>query len=376
MSSRRKSLTFSRRTLAGAPPGTLTAAKNALPVSIRIIAYSETELVDRLDASVDDIAVLRQQYPLIWVDVTGLGDVEIIQRIGTTFGLHGLALEDVLNVHQRPKVEEFADHLFLIARMVDAGVHTDTEQMAFFLGKDYLLTFQEFPGDCLDPLRERILQSRGRIRQSGADYLCYSVIDSILDGYFPVLESCGERLEHIEDRIVKKPAPKHVRELHNLKRDLLVLRRAIWPHREMLNALIRDGSPFFSDTTRLYLRDAYDHTVQLMDLVETYREIATGLLDVYISSMSAKLNEIMKVLAVVGTVFMPLTFIVGYYGMNFDTKISPWNLPELSWRFGNAFAVFLMICCVAGMLWYFSRKQWIDFSWLRNQSKKTNKPKS
>ena len=206
------------------------------------------------------------------------------------------------------------------------------------------------------------------------DHLCYTIIDSILDDYFPVLERCGEKLERIEDRIVDKPGPKQVRELHNLKRDLLVLRRAIWPHREMLNALIRDEHSLFAAATRPYLRDAYDHTVQLMDIVETYREIASGLLDIYISSMSAKMNEIMKVLAVVGTIFMPLTFIVGYYGMNFDTKISPLNMPELNWRYGNLFAVFLMACSVTGMVWYFARKKWIDLPWARRKRPAKNKP--
>jgi magnesium transporter len=338
-----------------------------VPPVLSFIAYSETEIIEKSGATIADIADAQDKYPVLWVDVAGLGDAAVIQELGTMFGFHRLALEDVCNTHQRPKVEEFSNHLFLIARMVDDQQHIDTEQMAFFLGRNYLVTFQEYPGDCLDLVRARIRDSKGRIRRTGPDYLCYAVIDGIIDDYFPVLEACGDKLEHIEDRIVASPASRHIKELHDLKRDLLVLRRAIWPHREMISSLIRDEHDLFAEPTRIYLRDGYDHTVQLMDIVETYREIASGLVDVYISSMSARLNEIMKVLAVVGTIFMPLSFIASYYGMNFDTKASPWNLPELGWRYGNWFALALMLATAVGMVLYFAHKRWIEVPWRRRR---------
>jgi magnesium transporter len=342
---------------------------NAVTPVVRFIAYSETEVVEKSGATIAEIADARDTYPVLWVDVAGLGDASLIQELGELFGFHRLALEDVFNTHQRPKVEEFTDHLFLIARMVDDTTDVDTEQMAFFLGRNFLVTFQEYNGDCLDQVRARIRDGKGRIRRSGPDYLCYAVIDGIIDDYFPVLEACGDKLENIEDRIVANPESRHIKELHDLKRDLLVLRRAIWPHREMINALIRDEHELFAEATRIYLRDGYDHTVQLMDIVETYREIASGLVDVYISSMSARLNEIMKVLAVVGTIFMPLSFIASYYGMNFDTKASPWNLPELGWRYGNLFALALMITAAVGMVWYFAHKRWIERPWRQRRRK-------
>jgi magnesium transporter len=270
-----------------------------------------------------------------------------------------LALEDAVNTHQRPKVEEYDDHLFVVALMVDANGSADTEQVAFFIGEGYVITFQERPGDCFENVRDRIRKATGRIRTAGADYTAYALLDAIVDGYFPALEKMGDRLEVLEDRVIGTPESGNITELHDLKRDLLLLRRAIWPHREVFNTLIRDEHPLIAKETKLFLRDCYDHTVQLMDIVETYREMASGLVDVHISSVSVKLNEVMKVLTIVATVFIPLSFIASVYGMNFDRETSPWNMPELGWYLGYPFALLLMCASAAGLLWYIWKKGWL-----------------
>ena len=343
---------------AGAPPGTLTVSPDAVAPRLRAIAFSKEEIEEVDGPDLDRIKALREAHAVLWLDVTGLADVDLIQELGETFGLNALALEDVVNVHQRPKAEEFSDHIFAVARMVRPGVGVDTEQMSLFFGADYVLSFQERPGDCFDSVRERLRRNRGRIRRQGPDYLAYTLIDAVIDGYFAPLEHYGEEIERLEDAIIASPDRGQVGRLHIIKRDLLLLRRAMWPMREMINVLIRDETPFVSAQTRLFLRDAYDHSIQLMDIVETYREIATGLLDVYLSSMSAKLNEVMRLLTIIATIFIPLGFLTGLWGMNFD-RASPLNMPELGWRLGYPAALALMVAIAAGLTWYFWRKGWI-----------------
>jgi len=339
---------------AGAPPGTLTVSPDAVAPRLRALAYGKDRIEEVEGPDLAGIKALREAHAVLWLDVTGLADIDLIQRLGEVFGLNPLALEDVVNVHQRPKAEEFSDHIFAVVRMVQANTGADTEQMSLFFGADYVLSFQERPGDCLESVRERLRRDRGRLRQQGPDYLAYTLIDAVIDGYFPVLERYGEEIERLEDAVIATPDRRQVERLHVIKRDLLLLRRAIWPMREMINVLIRDESPFVSSQTRLYLRDAYDHAIQLMDIVETYREIATGLLDVYLSSMSAKLNEVMKLLTIIATIFIPLTFLAGVWGMNFE------SMPELGWRFGYPAALGLMVVVAAGLARYFWRKGWLS----------------
>lgn len=360
MQKRRRALKIMRRqTAPGAAPGQVRPSPSALASRINVFAYGPDGCDEQVDVDVARVREMRGRFPVIWIDVVGLADADIIVEIGEVFGLHALALEDVVNTHQRPKVEEFDDHLFLIARMLDQLEGTHTDQTSMFLGCDYLITFQECSGDCFDLVRDRIRRGKGRIRQSGPDYLCHALLDAIVDFYFPALERYGNILEEAEVRVVEQPHAGHVGELHAIKRDLLLLRRAIWPHREMINALIRDEHPLFAAQTRPFLRDCYDHTVQLMDIVETYREIASGLIDIYISSTSARLNEVMKVLTVIATIFMPLSFIASLYGMNFERQVSPWNMPELGWKYGYLFALGLMLASAAGFLWYFWRAGWL-----------------
>ncbi|MGD9293779.1 MAG: magnesium/cobalt transporter CorA [Roseobacter sp.] len=342
----------------GAAPGQLAVKEPAGTPSIRVIAYGPEKVFDQQVTSLSTILELKKTFPVIWVDIVQFGDERLISDIGDAFGLHRLALEDAVHTHQRPKVEEYEDHLFLVALMLGDPATAETEQVAFFVGQNYLITFQERVGDCFEPVRDRILTAKGRIRTAGSDYLCYALLDVIIDGYFPVLEKQGELLEALEDRIVMSPEPGNIADLHDMKRNLLFLRRAIWPHRELVNNLIRDQHVLIAPETRLFLRDCYDHTVQLMDIVETYREIATGLVDVHMSSVSVKLNEVMKVLTIVATLFMPLAFIASVYGMNFDRHASPWNMPELGWYLGYPFALLLMLGSAIGLLWYIWKKGW------------------
>lgn len=360
MKSRPDNPDIRRRTPPGAPPGTLIADPQAVGSSATLVGYGDDRIVERRDVSIEDVESIRGTFPIVWINVEGLADIDFIRRLGVLLGLHGLALEDVINVHQRPKAEEYEDHVFIVSRMVVAGERFETEQVSLFLGQDYLLTFQERPGDCFETVRERLRRGTSRLRQQRTDYLAYALIDAVLDAYFPVLERYGERLEKLEDVVVSRPEPDTIEQIHVLKRDLLSLRRSIWPHREMINSLIRDETPFVTDQTRIYLRDCYDHAVQLIDIVETYREIAFGLIDIYLSSMSTRLNDIMKVLTIIATVFIPLSFIASLYGMNFDRAASPWNMPELGWRFGYPLVLLLMTLTTVALLWYFVSKRWIN----------------
>jgi magnesium transporter len=348
-----------RRSGPGAAPGVLTAHPEAVATRIDLIAYGPDGVDERANVSVTEIAAARAVHAVTWVNVVGLADVPAIERLGEYFGLHRLALEDVINVHQRAKTEEYDGHIYLVARMVRPDHGLDSEQVSMFLGGNFVLTFQEHPGDCFEPIRTRVRTAGTRIREAGPDYLVYALVDAVIDGYFPAIEKVSDRLEQLEDDVVQRPEGSVVERLHAMKHELLALRRAIWPHREMVNSLLRHESSLVSAQTGLYLRDCSDHTIQLMDIVETYREIASGLMDVYLSSLSHRMNEIMKVLTIIATIFMPLAFIVGLYGMNFDRGASPWNMPELGWRFGYPLVLGVMILSTLGMLYYFRRKRWL-----------------
>jgi len=329
-----------------------------MPV-IDVIAYGADSFLERSDVAPQEIARLRAEARVTWVNVTGLGDVDQLKQVAAHFNLHPLAMEDVVNLHQRPKAEEFEDHIFLVSRMVRAAEAVSSEQVSIFLGTDYVLSFHEHAGDCFEPLRERLRMGSGRVRQAGPDYLCYGLLDAVVDGYFPVLDRFSDQLEALEDDLIDKPESRHMALLHERKRELLHMRRAVWPQREMINMLIRDENPLIDADTRLYLRDVYDHLLQLIDMIETYREITTGLVDVYMSSVSVKLNKTMQVLTVIATIFIPLGFIASLYGMNFDRGASPWNMPELSWYFGYPLTLLLMLGIAAGMLFQFWRHGWL-----------------
>ena len=349
-----------KRTPVGAPPGTLVADPLSAPTNIGFFGYDTKHLVEQHTARVEELGDAVSGHEVTWINIDGLANIELIEQISELFGLHRLAVEDVINVHQRPKVEEFDDHLFIVTRMLSHATSNETEQVSMFLGKGYLLTFQERPGDVFEPVRQRLRRHKGRIRDMGADYLTYALLDAMIDGYFPALETRGEHLESLEDMVLSDPKQRLVPVIHDTKRDLLELRRSVWPQREMVNALIRQESDFIDDQTKVYLRDCYDHTIQLIDIIETYREICSGLFEIYLSGLSNRMNEIMTVLTMMATIFIPLSFVAGLYGMNFDPNISPWNMPELSWKFGYPFAIGLMVAIAVGLLLLFWRRGWFD----------------
>jgi magnesium transporter len=359
MASHRKRKGARRRSPPGAPPGTVTADPDAPRPVVRVMAFGPGELLERTLEDVGEIRDLRDRFPVTWVNVDGLGDADLIRRMGEVFGLHPLALEDVVNVHQRSKVERYGEVLFAVSRMVFLKEELETEQVSLFLGKGFLLTFQEREGDCLDPVRDRIRRSKGQIRQAGPDYLAYSLLDAVVDGYFPVLERFGERIEALETEAEGVPGQATISRIHELKRDLVTLRRAIWSQREAFGTLLRDRFPQITEETLVYLRDCYDHAVRVVELVESYREQGADLVSTYMSSVSNRMNEIMKVLTIIATIFIPLTFIAGVYGMNFDPGRSPLNMPELRWYWGYPFALGLMAVSVAGLLAFFRRKKWL-----------------
>ncbi len=351
-----------RRSLPGSPPGTVRADPESPEPSISLIGYDATQLSEHQVAEPEELAEWFEQWDVVWIHVAGLGDSERISRLGSVLGLHPLSLEDVVNVHQRPKVERYEDYDFVVLRMAelpDDG-EVQTEQFCLFIGEKFVATFQERPGDCLDPVRQRLRSGRGRLRSQKADYLAYALLDGVVDAYFPLLERLGDRMENLEDEVLDgRPRRDLPNRLLAVRHDLLTLRRAIWPLREALSSLYRDESPFVRAETQLYLRDCYDHVVQLLDVLEAYREMANGLMDVHLSSISNRMNEIMKVLTVIATIFIPLTFVSSIYGMNFDPDASPWNMPELRWAYGYPIALGLMGAIAVALLAYFFARGWL-----------------
>jgi len=359
---RKKKRRLFRKIQPGTAPGTVVADPSAHPSEIRVVAYNPDDMVeDKLD-SVDDIPGYLEKWPVTWINVDGLKDAEVINQIGEMLGLHKLALEDVINVHQRAKVESYGENLFIVSRMLRIGEHVESEQFSMFLGSNFVLTFQEVPGDCFVPVRDRIRKGRKVFRKSGADYLAYTLVDAIIDSYFPVLEKYDERMDSLEKQVLEKPDNQAIGGVHTLRKDLLSLRRAVWPMREAINTLTRSEEDLIKDETRIYLRDCYDHTIQVIDMLENLREISSGLVDLFHSNIGNRMNEIMKVLTLIATIFIPLSFIAGLYGMNFDAERSPWNMPELGWYFGYPLALFLMVTVAAVQLYLFKRRGWIGAS--------------
>lgn len=350
------------RAAPGSAPGTLVLQPGAKAPVITIFSYRNNTLEERTVATVAELKpYLDAPDALTWFDVHGLGNEQQLRELADLFKIHPIALEDVVHSPQRPKTERFDEHLFIIARMVMLRTAEDIEaqQLSLFLGRNYLLTLQESGADCLNPVRDRIRRKAGIFQHCRPDYLCYAVLDAVVDQYFPVLESYGEYLESLEEQTVTAPTRHTLGQIHTAKRELLDLRRVLFPQRDTINQLIRDDSPFISSEVRVFLRDCYDHAVQVMDMVETYREIMSGLHDVYLSSIGNRTNEIMKVLTIISTIFIPLTFIVGLYGMNFDTNASPYNMPELKSPYGYPITLLVMLIIAIALVFYFWRKGWI-----------------
>lgn len=343
-----------RRTQPGASPGVVVPDPQAKPSTIQAIAYGPQAICEKQLDSPGEARALLDQYPVLWLNIDGLGDVRLIEQLGEMFGLHRLALEDVVNTHQRAKVDVYGDILFIVARMADANFRTNTEQLSMFVSHNFVLTFQEEAGDCWNPIRERIRHSAGRIPQSGADFLAYSLLDAVIDAYFPLLEQIGDELDTLEQEAVQ--GGRHIMErMHLLHSELLFLRRATRPLREAIAQLSHESTPVITNATKPFLRDCYDHVIQIMDLTDTYRELTTDLQNLNLSALGHRTNEIMRVLTVIATIFMPLSFIAGVYGMNFD------NIPELHWPYGYYFALGLMGMTAAAMLGYFTWRRWVGW---------------
>jgi magnesium transporter len=341
----------------GKAPGTLVYVgdqESEAPV-INIIDYDEENYTERRVHEVSECRSYIGKPTVTWINISGLNE-EIIGDIGEQFGFHPLLLEDILNTEQRPKMDDYDGYAFFILKMLtyDEGEHeVETEQVSIILNDDCVISFQEVEGDIFDPLRERLRNNKGIVRKHGADYLAYSLIDAIVDHYFTILEKLGDEIEDLEDRLLEDPGREDIEKLHLMKRQMITLRKSIWPLREVISKLERGGTGFIQDSTRLYLRDVYDHTIQAIDAVETYRDLLSGMLDIYLSSISNRMNEIMKVLTIIGTIFIPLTFVAGVYGMNFK------YMPELDWRMAYPTVWGVMIVITIVMILYFRRKKWL-----------------
>ncbi len=340
----------------GARPGTLLFSEDAPPTKIRMISYDKDQVREHEIKDVQQLTAALDSGLVTWVDVQGFGDEEMIREIGKVFSLHPLVMEDIVNMPQRPKTESYDGQVLIITRMVRMkdSAEVDMEQVTIVLSKNYVLTFQERYGDILDPVRERIRTGKGRpIRRNGSDYLAYAIVDTIVDGYYPVIEALGDHLEQLEIVVMENPGDEVLRLLNGTKNMLVNLRRAIWPQREAVNTLIRDQNNLISDEVRVFFRDTYDHCVQTAEVVEMYREMATGLMNTYLSSLANRTNEVMKVLTIMASVFIPLTFLAGIYGMNFD------HMPELHVWWAYPMVWLTMLGVVVGMLLFFYRKGWI-----------------
>ena len=351
----------------GAAPGTLMIADGAAEPKIRVISYpvsldkqSNAKSVngtveDREVKDVEELKTALASDKITWIDVQGFGDTKTISRIAEIFSIHTLALEDIVNVPQRPKAETYGDDVLVITRMVslDVAREVQMEQVAVLLAGNCVVTFQERHGDVLDPLRTRINDAKARIRKHGADFLMYAIIDTVVDGYYPVIDELGDHLETLEDVMMDDPSTQALMQLNRTKNLLVNLRRAIWPQREAVGSMIREENEYISEEVRVYLRDTYDHCVQSAEVIEMYREMATGLVNIYLSSVANRSNEVMKVLTIMASIFIPLTFMAGIYGMNFE------NMPELKMKWAYPTFWLVMSTTAIGMVIYFWRKGWL-----------------
>ena len=343
----------------GTAPGTLSVAEDAQPTVIDLVGFSETDLKEYKAVKVADIEALRGQWPMLWINVEGLKNTAEIEALGRMFTLHKLALEDVLSPYQRPKIDDYGDVTYIAMRMAHLQDKTMViEPLHLFLGAGFLLSFQEGDGDSLDPVRDRLRKGEGRaIRKCRSNYLAYALIDAVVDGFFPVLEHYSDIIDALENDVLMQKGENVVTHIYGIRRKLNRLRHAVWPMRDMVNSFAAHV-PQEDEHTKFYLRDCADHAVQALDLLEVDRERASSLIEIYLSGVSNRMNEVVKVLTIISTIFMPLTFVVGVYGMNFD-RASPYNMPELGWRFGYPLCMAFMAAIAAVQVFYFWRKGWL-----------------
>jgi magnesium transporter len=341
----------------GLPPGTpvFVGDQKTEDAKISVLDYDETQFQEREIKEVEECFPFKETPTVTWINVDGVHDVGLIQKLGEHFDMHPLIIEDIVNTQQRPKMEESEKYIYIVLKMLyldsEKG-ETQVEQVSIVFGKNFVISFQEKQGDIFESIRTRIRNGKGRIRKMGTDFLAYALIDAVVDHYFIILEKDGEKIEELEDQVVADPEPKTLQQIHRLKREMIFLRRSVWPLRELVNSLERGESPMIHKTTRIYLRDVYDHTIQVIDTLETYRDMLSGMHDTYLSSISNRMNEVMKVLTIIATIFIPITFIAGVYGMNFEF------MPELKWRWAYFGVWGIILFIVLGMVFFFKRKKW------------------
>jgi len=343
---------------AGLPPGTLVHVGIARDekVKITIVDYDETHVEEMEVKTVEECLPFMDKPTITWINIDGIHDLEIIEAIGRYFGIHPLVLEDIVNTSQRPKMEDYADYLFVVLKMVYYDEKEDDikiEQVSLILGRNLVISFQEQKGTVFDPISERIRSNKGRIGKLGADYLAYALIDNIVDNYFMVLDRVNDKIEGIEDDLADDPTPETLQSIHKMRREMIFIRKSIWPLRDVIGGLEKGESNLIQESTRIYLRDVYDHTIQVMDTIETAHDILSEMLDIYLSSLNNRMNEVIKMLTIIATIFIPLTFIAGVYGMNFQ------NMPELGWRWGYFVILAVMAAIGISMVVYFRRKKWL-----------------
>jgi magnesium transporter len=343
---------------AGLSPGSLVhvGTKKMEEVRITITDYDRENLEEREAGSVEECFPFKDKPSVTWMNLDGLHDPKVIEAIGSHYNLHPLLMEDVLNTDQRPKMEDFGEHIFFVMKMIDYDRTSGeilSEQFSMVLGQNYIISFQERVGDVFDGIRERIRSSKGRIRKMGADYLAYALIDALVDRYFSVLEHLGDKMESMEDELMSHGSPEMLQKIYHLKRDLVFLRKSIWPLREVTSGMQRAESELIGEDTDVFLRDVYDHTIQIIDTVESFRDVISGMHDTYLSNISNRMNEVMKVLTIFATIFIPLTFIAGIYGMNFE------HMPELAWRWSYLFFWVVALAVGIGMFVSFKRRKWL-----------------
>jgi len=327
-------------------------------LKITIIDYDEASFQEKEAKTIEECFVFKDKPTVTWIKINGLHQAEVLEKLGNYYGLHHLTLEDILNINQRPKIEDFGDFIFIVLKILYPSNHNGkiiTEQMSLILGANFVISFQKEnkKEDIFRIIGERIRNNKGLIRKMGTDYLVYSLLDAIVDNYFVVLEKLGEKIGSLEEGLVNNPTQEILRAIHHLKREMIFLRKSVWPLREVLNCLERRESPLVKESTEIYLRDVHEHTIQVIETIETYRDMISGMLDIYLSSVSNKLNAVMKVLTIIATIFMPLTFMAGVYGMNFK------YMPELNKPWGYPLALFMMFCVGVSMVFYFRKKKWL-----------------
>ncbi|MFZ7101631.1 MAG: magnesium/cobalt transporter CorA [Peptococcaceae bacterium] len=348
----------SRSIKSGRPPGTLVhiGERKIEDVTVSVINYSETTCREKIFTDISEALNFTDNFSANWINIDGIHNIHVIEEIGRKFNLHPLLLEDILNTDQRPITEDFADYLFVVLKMFDYAKETGRikiEQISLVFGNDFLISFQEEAGDIFDPIRDRLRTAKTNIRKLGTDYLAYALIDAIIDNYYVIMENVDLQIEQIEEELLEEPGSATLQKIHNLKKNLIILRKSAWPLREVIAALERTDSELIKTGTKKFLRDVYDHAVQVIDLIETFQDILSGMIDVYLSSVSNRMNEIMKVLTIISTIFIPMTFISGIYGMNFK------YMPELEWRGGYFTILIIMALIPLSLLFYFKKKKWL-----------------